>query len=180
MRRNLPPKPDRIVVLGCSGSGKTTLAAQLADQFGLPFVPTDDIYWAADWTPVPEAEVRAWLDKTTSSPHWVLDGNFDAQRDILWSRALVAVWLDLPWTTTVLSVARRNFQWWMSGEAIWGGVRMTLSKAVSGIRHAAKSHSLKRRTYPHLLGAFPDLTVIHIRSRRELARWTNGLVQTTA
>lgn len=57
--------------------------------------------------PVPETEVRAWLDATTSHARWVLDGTFDAQRDLLWSRAQWAVWLDLPWTTTVLSVVRR-------------------------------------------------------------------------
>lgn len=172
--------PDRIVVLGCSGSGKSTLAAQIADKFRLPFFPTDDVYWRADWTPVPEAEVRAWLDATTSSAHWVLDGNFDAQRDLLWSRAQLAVWLDLPWTTTVLSVARRNFQWLISGEAVWGGARMTLSKVASGVRHAARSHALKRRTYPDLIAAFPNLTVTRIRSRRELARWKAGLTPRTA
>lgn len=124
---------------------------------------------------MPEAEVRAWVDATTSSTRWVLDGNFDAQRDLLWSRAELAVWLDLSWTTTVMSVARRNIQWWMSGETIWGGVRMTPSRVASGIGHAAKSHALKRRTYPALLSAFPNLTVIRIRSRRELARWREGL-----
>lgn len=168
-------KPDRVVVLGCSGSGKTTLASQLAQRFGLPFVRTDDIYWRADWTPVPEAEVRAWLDATTASAQWMLDGNFDAQRDLLWSRAQLAVWLDLPWSTTVLSAARRNLRWWLTREPIWGGVRMTLSKAASGVRHAVRSHGLKRRTYPDALAAFPNLTVIRIRSRRELARWRAGL-----
>ena len=173
-------KPERIVVLGCSGSGKSTLAAQLADQFGLPFFPTDNVYWRADWTPVPEAEVRGWLDATTSSARWVLDGNFDAQRDLLWSRAQLAVWLDLPWTTTVLSASRRNLQWWMTGEMIWGGVRMTLARAVSGVRHAVRSHALKRSTYPSALAGFPELSVIRIRSRRELARWTAGLAQRAA
>lgn len=170
--------PSRIVVLGCSGSGKSTLASRLADKLDLPFIPTDGVYWRNDWTPVPEAEVRAWLDATTSSPRWVLDGNFDAQRDLLWSRAELAVWLDLPWITTVLSVARRNIRWWMKGEAVWGGVRMTPSRVVSGIRHAASSHALKRSTYPLLLLGFPNLTVIRIRSRRELACWVERLSPT--
>jgi hypothetical protein len=167
--------PDRIVILGCSGSGKSTLAAQLAIKWDLPFFPTDDVYWRSDWTPVPDTEVRTWLDATTVSRRWVLDGNFDAQRDLLWSRAQLAVWIDLSWTTTVLSVSRRNLRWWMSGQQIWGGARMTLAKAASGICHTAKSHALKRRSYPGLLAAFPNLTVVRIRSRRELARWKAGL-----
>jgi hypothetical protein len=51
---------------------------------------------------------------------------------------------------------------------------MTLSKMAGGVRHAAVSHKVKRRTYPVMLRAFPNLTVIRIRSRRQLARWLEG------
>jgi hypothetical protein len=95
---------SRIAVLGCSGSGKSTLAAKLASDLDLPFFPTDDVYWRANWTPAPASEVEAWLDATTASSCWVLDGNFDGQRDILWARADLAVWLDLLWLTTVSAV----------------------------------------------------------------------------
>jgi hypothetical protein len=163
--------PARIVVLGCSGSGKSTLARALAERLALPFVPTDDIYWRADWTPTPEAEVRAWLEATTAQPAWVLDGNFDAQRDILWGRAQLAVWLDLPWTTTVWRVTWRNLRWWIARTPIWGGLRMTWPKLVGGVRHAARGHAQKRAAYPALLASFPALAVVRIRSPGELRRW---------
>ena len=64
-----PSRPSRIVVLGCSGSGKSTLAAALAEQLDLPFVPTDDVYWRPDWTPVPSSEVRTWsAEAVTRNP----------------------------------------------------------------------------------------------------------------
>lgn len=164
----------RVIVLGCSGSGKSTLAARLADRLDLPFVATDALYWRDGWTPTPAADLRDWLDATTASPRWVLDGNFDAQRDILWARADLAIWLDLPWVTTVGRVLRRNIVWWMTRRPVWGGQRMTLSRAVSGIRHAAHSHAVKRRTYPGMLAAFPALAVVRIRSPRELESWLAG------
>ena len=161
---------SRVLVLGCSGSGKSTLGARLARHLGLPFVATDDVYWRTDWTPVPEPEVR-----TSAAPRWVLDGNFDVQRDVLWGRAELAVWLDLPWTTTVARVARRNLGWWLMRTPVWGGLRMTLPRALSGIRHAATSHALKRRSYPELLAKFPNLTVVRVRSPNELDDWFASL-----
>jgi len=168
-------RPSRVVVLGCSGSGKSTLGAALARRLGLPFVPTDNIYWKPDWTPVPASDVRAWIESATTGERWVLDGNSDAQRDILWWRAELAVWLDLPCATTVWRVLQRNLRWWGSRAPIWGGLRMTLPKAWSGVHHAARSHSRKRRAYPDWLAAFPNLNVVHIRSARELRAWVDRL-----
>jgi len=171
---NLDPTiPSRVIILGCSGSGKSTLGVALAERFGLPFVPTDNIYWGPGWTPVPASEVRAWLEKTTAEERWVLDGNFDAQRDLLWGRADLAVWLDLPWIVTLLRVARRNLRWWITRATIWGGLQMTFPRLAAGVFHAARSHSLKRRTYPDLLASFPRLKVVHIRSATELRTWIN-------
>jgi hypothetical protein len=165
------PPPSRIVVLGCSGSGKSTLAAELARRYALPYVATDDVYWRPDWTPTPEPEVRAWLVAQAARPAWVLDGNFDAQREVLWGRAELAVWLDLPWATTVWRMLWRNLRWWVARTPIWGGLRMTLPKLVSGVRHAARGHAQKRASYPALLASFPNLTSVRIRSPGELRAW---------
>ena len=170
-----PSRPRRVVVLGCSGSGKSTLAALLAQKLGLPFIPTDDIYWRPDWTPVPATDVRLWIERATSAEGWVLDGTFDAQRDILWGRAELAIWLDLSWAMTMWRVVRRNLGWWVLRTPVWGGLRMTLPGVWSGVRHAARSHSLKRRTYPNLLADFPNLTVVHIQSAAELRSWIEKL-----
>ncbi|HEX3917676.1 MAG TPA: hypothetical protein VHW60_10090 [Caulobacteraceae bacterium] len=166
--------PSRIVVLGCSGSGKSTLAAALAQRWGLPYVATDDIYWRPDWTPTPSSEVRAWIEAEAAKPAWVLDGNFDAQRDVLWGRAELAVWLDLPWATTVWRVAWRNLRWWAARTPVWGGLRMTWPKLVGGVRHAARGHAQKRATYPALLASFPALRVVRLRWPDEVRAWLAG------
>ena len=140
--------PQRIAVIGCSGSGKSTLAAALAARFDLPYVATDPIFWTADWRPIPHHEVRAWLDSAGAAERWVTDGNFDGDRDLLWPRADLIVWLDLPLRRVFGQVLRRNFGWWLAGARVWNGQRMTLAKALSGARHVLASHGLKRRAYP--------------------------------
>ena len=121
------------------------------------------------------ADVRAWADQATAAESWVLDGNFDAERDLVWGRAQLAVWLDLPLMTTLWRVSRRNLGWWINRETIWGGQRMTLSKALSGIRHALRSHALKRAAYPLRLAEFPHLQVVRIRSARQSKLWLAAL-----
>lgn len=165
----------RIIVLGCSGSGKSTLAPVLAARLALPYLATDRVYWTADWRPVPQAEVRTWAHAATAAEAWVLDGNFDAERDLVWGRADLAVWLDLPLATTAWRVTRRNLGWWLSRASVWGGNRMTLVKALTGIRHTLRSHALKHRTYPAQLAEFPHLQVVRITAPRQLAAWLAGL-----
>ncbi len=167
----------RIIVLGCSGSGKSTLAPVLAARLALPYLASDPVYWTADWRPVAPTEVRAWAEAATAAAAeaWVLDGNFDAERDLVWGRAELAVWLDLPLTTTLWRVMRRNLGWWIGRETVWGGNRMTLAKALTGIGHTLRSHALKHRTYPAQLAEFPHLQVVRITAPRQLAAWLAGL-----
>lgn len=138
-------------------------------------MPTDPVYWTGDWRPTPAAEVRAWADAATSAEAWVLDGNFDAERDLVWSRAELIVWLDLSLATTLWRVSRRNFGWLVSGEPVWGGQRMTFAKAWSGVRHSLRSHAGKRRAYPSLLAGFPNLQVVRLTSPRQAETWLASL-----
>lgn len=161
----------RIVVLGCSGSGKSTLAAVLARKLGLPYAPSDHVFWTGDWRPTPPADVRAWADGATAGEAWVLDGNFDSDRDLVWARADLAVWLDLPLGLVMRQVLTRNLGWWLSGARVWGGQRMTLKHAFAGARHALRSHGLKRRAYPAWLEALERTEVVRITSPGERERW---------
>jgi hypothetical protein len=165
----------RIAVLGCSGSGKSTLAAALADRLGLPYVATEQMFWTEDWRPTPPAKVRASIGEVVARDRWVTDGNFDSDRDLLWARAELLVWLDLPLAVVVTSVVRRNLGWWWRRTPVWGGQRMTLAKAIGGVRHVLRSHRLKHSLYPEWLADFEPTPVMRMRTRSELARWTGAL-----
>ena len=165
----------RIIVIGCSGSGKSTLAPLVAARLALPYLATDGVYWTHDWRPTPAAEVRAWVDEATSAEAWVLDGNFDTERDLLWARAELAVWLDLSFPTTLWRVSHRNLGWWIRRQTVWGGARMALPKALAGIRHTLRSYAQKHATYPALLADFPNLQVVRLTSPAAVKGWLAGL-----
>jgi hypothetical protein len=154
-----PAGPRRIAVVGCSGSGKSTLDAALAERLGLPYVATDAVFWTADWWATPPVAVRSWLDAASAAERCVTDGNFDGDRDLLWARADLIVWIDLPLRRVLAQALGRNLGWWISGARIWNGQRMTLAKALSGARHVLASHGQKRRAYPGWLAEAGARTV---------------------
>ena len=170
------PEVRRIAVLGCSGSGKSTLAAALAARLGLPCMATDAVFWTGDWRPTPAAEVRAWLAAATTAERWVTDGNFDGDRDLLWARADLIVWLDLPLAAVLGRALRRNLGWWLSGSRVWGGQRMTLGRAFGGVQHVLRSHEQKRRTYPDWLAEL-DARTVRIARPAPTDEWVRTVIE---
>lgn len=165
----------RVLVIGVSGAGKSTLAKRLAECTGLPYVATDPFYWEADWQCAPPHRVRRQVDKATAGEKWILDGNFDSERALVWTRAEIVVWLDLPLPLVLLRVVCRNVKLLISQEATWSGNRMTWRKAWSGIRHCVRSYGSKRREYPSYLSEFPHLDVLRFGRPSEVSRWLRGL-----
>lgn len=163
-------------MIGCSGSGKSTLAAAIAARLGLPYLATDPVFWTADWRPAAPAATRAWLATATAAPAWVTDGNFDGDRDLLWARAELIVWLDLPLWRVAGQGARRNFGWWLAGARVWGGQRMTLAKAGAGLRHILRSHGQKARDFPGWLADQRGKEVVRLRSHAQAAAWLGQIL----
>ena len=164
-----------VTIDGPSGSGKSTLAAALSDKLNLPCVAADGIFWTDSWRPTPAAAVRAWLADVVSRDSWVTDGNFDGDRDLLWARAELIVWLDLPLNVVLAQVLRRNLTWWFRRTPVWGGQRMTLAKALGGVRHVLRSHGVKHASYPAWLAAYAPKPVVRLQTRSALSNWLGGL-----
>ena len=161
----------RVLVVGVSGSGKSTLAEWLAKRTGLPYVATDPFYWEADWQVASNEHVRQRVEAATSAEAWILDGNFDGERAVVWHKADTLIWLDYPLALTLARVTLRNIRLLLSQEPTWSGNRMTVAKVWSGIQHTVRSYHLKRQKYPGYIAEFPHLRVLHFRSPKELACW---------
>lgn len=162
---------QKVAVIGCTGSGKSTLAKQVAARLGLPYFPTDPLYWGKHWQQVPLAEVYQHVSIITAQPQWVLDGNFDGVYETVWAEADTLVWLDYPRRVVWSQLVQRNLGWWLSNTPIWSGNRMTFKRALSGIRHGLRSYRLKRRLYPNRLAQFPEAHVLRFRHPRDAAVW---------
>jgi adenylate kinase family enzyme len=112
---------QRVSVVGNSGSGKTTIAAELARLIGAPHLELDSVFHQPGWVPLPEPEFRTRVTELIAAPRWVVDGNYSAVRDLVWSRADTVVWLDLPRWQVMRQVVGRTVRRAARRAELWNG-----------------------------------------------------------
>jgi len=161
---------QKVVVIRATGAGKSTFAEQVAARLGLPYIPTDPLYWPEGWRRVPLAEVHSRVATVAEQPRWVLDGNFDDAREVVWARADTLIWLDYPRRVVWPRLIRRNLGLFLSRTPTWSGNRMTLEVALSGIRHGLRGYGAKRREYPSVLPLY-NAHVLRFWRPRDAASW---------
>jgi adenylate kinase family enzyme len=169
----------RVSVVGNSGSGKSTLASKLAAILGVPHLELDSVFHQPGWEPLPADEFQWVVELQAGEDGWVIDGNYNAVRPIVWARADTVVWLDLPRRTVMRQVTWRTVRRAVTREELWNGNREPLVNFLSWVPEesiiswAWHSHAKYRTRY---LAAAADpanahLTFIRLTSRRDAARF---------
>ena len=179
----LPARPQRVLVAGATGAGKTTLAAAVARALGVPHVEIDALFHGPGWTPRPEfaADVRAFA----AEPAWVTEWQYGVVRPLLLERADLLVWLDLPRGRVLRQVTRRTLHRRLRRTVLWNGnleppLRTFLTDPEHIVRWGWTQHPAARRRVQVLQAQRPELTVVRLRSRREVRRWTAGPLRAAA
>ncbi len=163
------------MIVGCSGSGKTTLASALARELRVPHVELDGIFHQPGWSELPEEEFRSRVDRATAPDRWVVDGNYSAVHEVIWTKADTVVWFDLPLPLVLSRTIRRTVRRVVTREELWNGNRepfsnlWSLDPEKSIIAWAATRHGTYRRRY---LAAerdprWSDLHFVRLRSQGE-------------
>lgn len=170
----MPPAFRRIVVVGVSGSGKTTLARRIAARIGVPHADMDGFFHGPGWTRRPEgpAEVAAFV----AGDSWVTERPYAEVRELVYDRAQLVVWLDLPTWRTMAQVVRRTVSRRLRGTELWhGNVEGPLWRALVDREHVVRwawSTRHRYRDWPAVLHAeWPDLPVLRLRSHAEAEAW---------
>ncbi|MEV4176546.1 hypothetical protein [Nonomuraea sp. NPDC049709] len=168
----------RVSVVGNTGSGKSTLARALAGRLGVPWLELDSIFHMPGWTPRPREEFRAEVERFTAADGWVVDGNYSAVRDLVWSRADTVVWIDLPRRTVMRRLLNRTLRRMATGAELWNGnkesFRFLLDKDESIIRYAWLKHAAYRARYREAAAdpANAHLRFVRVASRADADRLT--------
>lgn len=172
---------QRVVLVGTSCSGKTTYAREMSRLLNLPHVELDAIHWLGDWTPRPREEFRALAEQAASEPAWVMDGNYDTVRDLLWPRATAAIWLNYPFPVVMGRALRRTVKRVFTGQELYAGNRETASIAFfsrdSILWWVATSHHSRNRDYREIFDGdgYPHLAKLELKSPRQAARFLESL-----
>ena len=159
----------RVLVVGCAGAGKTTFALRLAAALGLPIIHLDIEYWRPGWHHTPPDEWQSRVDELSGREAWVMDGNYGGTLDRRLARADAVVFLDVDRLTCLRRVVLRSLRYrgrsrpdlpsgcperldWQFLLWVWNYGRRSRGRVVA-------------------LLAASGLPVVHLRTRREAARW---------
>jgi adenylate kinase family enzyme len=119
------------VVQGASGSGKSTLARALARSLGVPYLELDSLYHLENWTALDVDTFRDKVSTFAAQPRWISDGNYRAVRDLLWDRADMILFIDLPRRQVIARLLRRTIRRGFWREELWNGNRESLRNLIS-------------------------------------------------
>ncbi|MBM0740061.1 AAA family ATPase [Phormidium sp. CLA17] len=181
MQKSLQHCGKRISVVGTTGSGKTTLAQQVAQHFQIPYIELDALYWEPNWTAPPPQVFRDRVTEALSRDCWVVDGNYSAVRNIVWSRAETIVFLDYSFWLIMGRLLRRTLRRSLKQEELWNGNREDIRKSFfsqeSILLWMLQTYQRNRKKYPVLFQQqeYAHLSVVHLQSPQITNEWLSSL-----
>jgi adenylate kinase family enzyme len=166
----------RVSVIGNAGSGKSTLARALAARLGVPQVELDGIYHQPGWSPLAKGELVRRVGEAAAGDGWVMDGNYSAVRQLIWSRADTVVWLDLPRRLVMRRLIWRTIRRLIRRTELWNGNREPWGNLVrwdpqmSIIAWAWHQHAVYQQRYAAAVldPAWEHLRFIRVTSPRDV------------
>lgn len=178
---NLTGGQKRIVIVGTSCSGKTSLAEQLAEKLRIEHLHLDMLYWRENWQKTPDDVFRAFMADEIKKDEWIIDGNYRITFDMVFPRATVIIWLDLPLPVIFWRGLKRTIRRIIKKEEVCNGNQETFRQSFlsrdSILLWILTSHGyLKRRYEPLFVGEHHDgLQLVRLKRKRDIERFLGGL-----
>ncbi|MCW2923392.1 MAG: adenylate kinase [Thermoleophilia bacterium] len=169
--------PRRILVSGISAAGKSTLARRLSERLGLPYHELDALHHGPEW--VKRSSFEADAAALAAGERWVTEDQYRSFiGELLWERAELVVWLDLPRVTVTRRAIVRTLGRLLTRRELWNGNRerwRDLPTAGHPIRWSWQQHASRRARTEWLVSRHPHVEVVRLRSPREVAAWISSV-----
>lgn len=176
----------RIVVIGTSGSGKSTLAAKVAQKLSIPHIEMDALYWEPNWQEAPEETLRERVKAKMELPEWVVDGNYNKVRDLVWTKATMLVWLDFSKSVVMRRLLIRTVKRAVFRQKLWNGnqenFRLSFFSRDSVLYWGWVTHSQLKEKYQPIFeqaanGAseYSQIAFVRLPNPKAAEQWLTGL-----
>lgn len=167
----------RVMIVGGAGSGKSTLAHRLGERTGLPIFHMDHIHWKPGWVERPHDEKDILAHEVHMRDTWIFEGNHSRTYEERINRADTLIWLDLSVWLRLWRINKRML-------TSYGKVRPDMQKdcpeRLSGMYDFnafvwRTRHSSNAKLLPIIKNPPPHLTPYHLKSVKEINRFTAAI-----
>lgn len=175
----------RIHIIGEPGSGKTNLGGKVAAILDCPHIELDAIYWQSNWNPKEAQKFsKQVLNALNESNSWVIDGNHEEVRHLVWEHVNLIVWLDYPLVISMFRLFRRTIRRITTAEDIWktGNYETWRNQFLSRQSIFWESITFHRcrqadftKSFDYLSRARPYIQLVRLTRPKEAQRWLNDL-----
>ncbi len=143
-----------------------------------PHTEIDALYHGPGW--VPRDEFLDDVRRLVAAESWTTEWQYATARTLLTEAADLVVWLDLPFASVTLPrVVRRTVSRRLKREVLWNGnVEPPFHTIFTDREHIVRWAYFTRNKYqariPAIEATHPDLTVVRLKSPRQVESWLTG------
>ena len=105
------------------------MARSVATILQVPHIELDAIHWLPGWQERDDDEFRELTQAAVAADRWVVDGNYNVVRDIVWPRATTVVWLNYSFPVVLWRALRRTLIRCVSRQTIFSGNQETIKRS---------------------------------------------------
>lgn len=162
---------DRICIIGPSNSGKSTLAQALSQKLRIPCHHLDQIAHVAgtNWQRRCDDDLVYDHDRIIATGRWVIEGNYSVCMPQRLERATGIIWLDPPLPGCIFRYLKRCLRNNPRRPGRIDAARKEFSWQL--IKYTLFNYPKNRERYKDLLELYPDLSLVMIRSMRDLRKF---------